>query len=42
MLLAIPSEGGHYLGDVVAGAAVGVLAWRVAGMRVVSFGRPQG
>jgi hypothetical protein len=42
MLLAIPSEGGHYLVDVPAGAAVGFLAWRVAGLRVVSFGRSQG
>jgi membrane-associated phospholipid phosphatase len=39
MLLSIPGEGGHYLVDVLAGAAVGFLAWRVARIRVVSFGR---
>jgi membrane-associated phospholipid phosphatase len=39
MLLAIPSEGGHYLVDVLAGAAVGLLAWRLARARVASFGQ---
>ena len=30
MLLSIPSEGGHYLVDVLAGAALGLIAWRTA------------
>jgi membrane-associated phospholipid phosphatase len=40
MLLSIPSEGGHYLVDVLAGASVGFLAWCMARMRVALFGRP--
>lgn len=31
MLLAIPIEGSHYLVDVIAGAAVALLSWKVAG-----------
>jgi membrane-associated phospholipid phosphatase len=30
MLLSIPSEGGHYLVDVLAGIALGAVAWRAA------------
>lgn len=30
MLVSIPSEGGHYLADVLAGAALGAVAWRAA------------